>query len=135
MTVSVHRTHHVNGFRGAINHSPLTSVSLFWSAGQGVRPLPGQTGGHGWGLYLSASVKSGHTMQIDGIKLNKSTRTLTITADARGIGAAGKTSRKQEQHIQGSFGMKPQKWTVVVKNDFYKVVAKKTLMLGGPPAP
>ena len=116
-------------------HSKLTSVGLYWSPGQGIRPPSGNPPAHQWGLYLTANVHKGHDLKVSGVTLNKTTKTLTLKADARGSGAAGRGTSKQEEFVRGGFGVKAEKWTVIVKDSTGKVLAKKTMFLGGPPAP
>src|SRR5262245_36094682 len=134
MSLTVRNAARVSNFRGAIHHSKLSGVGAFWSHGTGMRPLPGRPPAHTWGMYLTANVKGGHSLQIDNVKISKSTHTVTITADARGIGAAGAKSKKQEQHVQASFGFKAENWTVIVKDSSGKQLMKRNMSLGGPPA-
>jgi hypothetical protein len=118
-----------------LTHSKLTNVGAFWSPGQGMRPPPGGPQGHSWGLYINASVHKGQHLQIDGVKTSKTTKTVTITADARGTGKQGKTTEKQEALVGRVGGLKAEKWTVIVKDHQGHVLMKKAMMVGGPPAP
>ena len=118
-----------------LTHSKLSSVGAFWSPGQGVAPPPGRPQGHGWGLYINANVHKGQHLQVDGIKTNKSTKTVTITAGARGTGKAQKATEKQEAYVARVGGLKAEKWTVIVKDAQGHQLMKKQMMVGGPPAP
>jgi hypothetical protein len=118
-----------------LTHSKLTNVGAFWSPGQGMRPPPGRPPGRGWGLYVSASVHKGQHLHIDNVKTNKTTKTVTITADARGTGKQQKTTEKQEAMVGRVGGMKAEKWTVIVKDHQGHTLMKKSMMVGGPPAP
>jgi hypothetical protein len=118
-----------------LTHSKLTNVGAFWSPGQGVRPPPGHPPGHGWGLYVTASVHKGQHLQIDNVKTNKTAKTVTITADARGTGKQQKATEKQEAMVGRVGGMKAEKWTVIVKDHQGHTLMKKSMMVGGPPAP
>jgi hypothetical protein len=117
-----------------LTHSSVSKIALHWSPGQGMRPPPGGPPPRMWGLYLTGSVHKGHHLHVDGVKLNKANKTVTIQVDARGQGAPGKTSVTEEKFVGGGFPLKAERWTVIVK-DGGKVVAKKSMMLGGPPAP
>lgn len=116
-----------------LKHSELKNVQLRWSPGQGIQPPPGFPPARRWGLYLEADVKNGHALHLDGVKMNKATKTLTIEVDARGQGTPASGTQSQELFVRGGFSLKAESWTVVVK-DGGKVLSQRKMMLGGPPA-
>ena len=116
-----------------IKHSGVTHVQLSWSNGQGVRPAPGMPV-HPRGLYLTGDVRTGHFLQIDKVSRNTSKKTITITVDARGPGAPRAGKQPEQKFVGGAVDMKAEKWTVVVKDGEGHEIARREMMLGGPPA-
>src|SRR5437868_3845153 len=94
----------------ATQHSAVKSVSVRWSPGQGVRPPPGAPF-HSRGLYVSGSVKAGQTLKIESVKMNKTTKTMTIKVDARGKATSNK-AEKAEGFATGNIGFQPERWKV-----------------------
>jgi hypothetical protein len=111
--------------------SSVKEVSLDWSPGQGVKPRPGQRPLR-WGLYVGASVQTGHQLTVGKVKVNKSTRSLSFVLEATGQKTAGNGSSRQDRFVSGAFSRKAEKWHVVVRDDAGRVLARRTMELGGP---